>query len=78
VGAAIADPLLDVIEDDDDIEWNRESPEELVALIQFAGPPALQAALRAQCLEYSDIFATSARHLPAKVQSMVLDIDHSK
>ena len=83
------DALLDAIEDDNDIEWNidpfeypdrvdRESPEELVALIQFAGPPALQAALRTLCLEYSDIFAISVRHLPAKVQSMVLDIDHSK
>jgi hypothetical protein len=83
------DALLDAIEDDDDIDWNtdpveypdrvdRESAEELVALIQFAGLPALQEALRALCLEYSDIFATSVRHLPAKVQSMVLDIDNSK
>ena len=47
--------------------------EELVAMIQFAGPPALQEAPRALCLEYSDIFATSVRRLPAKVQSMVLD-----
>ncbi len=46
-------------------------------MIQFAGPPALQEALRAMCLEYSDIFATSVRRLPAKEQSMVLDIDHS-
>ena len=56
------DALLDAIEDDDDIDWNtdpfefpdrvgRESPEELVAMIQFAGPPALQEALRALCLE---------------------------
>ena len=77
------DALLDAIEDDDDIDWNtdpfefpdrvgRESPEELVAMIQFAGPPALQEALRALCL------ATSVRRLPAKVQSMVLDIDNSE
>ena len=83
------DALLDAIEDDYDIEWStdpfedpdrvdRESEEELVALIQYAGPPELQAALRALCLEYSDIFVPSVRHLPAKVQSMVLDIDHSK
>ena len=83
------DALLDAIEDDDDIDWNtdpfefpdrvgRESPEELVAMIQFAGPPALQEALRALCLEYSDILATSVRRLPAKVQSMVLDIDNSE
>ena len=75
------DALLDAIEnDDDDIDWNtdpfefpdrvgRESPEKLVAIIQFAGPPALQEALRALCLEYSDILATSVRRLPAKVQS---------
>jgi len=54
------DALLDAIEDDYDIEWNtdpfedpdrvdRESQEELVALIQYAGPPELQAALRALC-----------------------------
>jgi hypothetical protein len=77
------DALLDAVEDDDDIEWNtdpfeypdrvkRESPE---ALIQFAGPPALQEALRALCLEYSDIFATSVRHLPAKVQAIRSQID---
>jgi hypothetical protein len=80
------DALLDAIEDDDDIERNtdpseypdradRESSEEFLALIHFAGRFALQAALRALCLEYSDIFATSVRH---RVQSMVLDIDHSK
>ncbi len=80
---------MNAIEDDDDIDWNtdpfkfpdrvgRESPEELVAMIRFAGPPAFQEALRTLCLEYSDIFATSVRYLPVKVQSMVLDIEHSK
>jgi len=73
------DALLDASENDNDtFEYpdrvDHESSEELVALIQFAGPPALQAALRTLCLEYSDIFAISVRHLPAKVQSMVLDI----
>ena len=68
------DALLDAIEEDDDIDWNTdsfeytdrvdpESPQELVAMIQFAGPPALQEALRALCLEYSDIFATSVRRI---------------
>ena len=56
------------------IEWAAN----LVAIIQFAGPSALQEALRALCLEYSDIFATSVRRLPVKVQSMMLGIDHSK
>jgi hypothetical protein len=66
------DALLDAIEDDDDIDWNtdpfeypdrveRESPEELVALIQFAGPPALQEALRAifRYLRYIDTTPSS-------------------
>jgi hypothetical protein len=46
------------MEDDDDIEWpddpldrphraEPESPDELLAMIQFAGTPALQEALRA-------------------------------
>ena len=51
------DALLAAIEEDDGIDWNtdpfefpdrveRDSPEELIAMIQFAGPPALQKALR--------------------------------
>jgi hypothetical protein len=66
------------MEDDDDIEWpeNRfdcphrakpESPDELLAMIQFEGTPALQQALRALCREFIDIFSTAVRSLPAKV-----------
>ena len=50
--------LLDSVEDDDDIEWphnpfdirpdnaSLESPDELLAMIQFEGPPRLQEKLR--------------------------------
>jgi hypothetical protein len=81
--------LLDAIEDNDDIEWPEnpfdrphrakpESPDELLAMIQFEGTPALQQALRALCRESIDIFSTAVRPLPAKVKSMVIDIDRSK
>jgi hypothetical protein len=77
------------MEDDDDIEWPEnpfdrphraepESPDELLAMIQFEGTPALQQALRALCREFKDIFSTAVRPLPAKVKSMVIDIDRSK
>jgi hypothetical protein len=77
------------MEDDDDIEWPKspfdrphraepESPVELLAVIQFEGTPALQQALRALCREFIDIFFTAVRPLPAKVMSMVIDIDRSK
>jgi len=83
------DALLDAMEDDDDIEWPEnpfdrphraepESPDELLAMIQFEGTPALQQALRALCREFIDIFSTAVRPLPAKVKSMVIDIDRSK
>ena len=57
--------LLDAMEDDDDIEWPKdprraepESPDELLAMIQFAGTPALQEALtdRHQLCCYSQIW----------------------
>ncbi len=81
--------LLDVLEDDDDIEWpedpfdrpdnaNPKSPDELLAMIQFEGTPALQDALRALCQEFIDIFDTAVRSLPAKVDAMVIAIDRSK
>jgi hypothetical protein len=77
------------MEDEDDIEWPEdpfdrhhraepESPDELLAMIQFEGTPALQQALRALCREFIDIFSTAVRPLPAKVMSMVIDIDRSK
>ena len=60
------------MDDDDDIEWpedpfdrpHRAEPEsldELLAMIQFAGTPALQEALRALCREFIDIFSTSRK-----------------
>ena len=79
----------DIMEDDDDIEWpgdpfdrphraEPESPDELLAMIQFAGTPALQEALRALCREFIDIISTAVRPLPAKVQSMVIEIDRTQ
>jgi hypothetical protein len=83
------DRVCQMSEDDDDIEWpedlfdhphraESESPDELLALIQFAGTPALQEVLRALCREFIDIFSTAVRPLPAKVQSMVIEIDQTK
>jgi hypothetical protein len=77
------------MEDDDDIEWPEnpfdrphraepESPDELLAMIQFEGTPALQQALRALCRGFIYIYSTAVRPLPAKVMSMVIDIDRSK
>ena len=51
------------MEDNDDIDWPEnpfdrphrtepESPDELLAMIQFKGTPALQQALRALCREF--------------------------
>jgi hypothetical protein len=72
--------LLDAMEDDDDRPHRAEpeSPDELLATIQFEGTPALQQALRALCRDFIDIFSTALRPLPAKVMSMVIDIDRSK
>ena len=79
--------LLDAIADDDDIEWktdpfemrpesaNPETPDEIIAMITFAGSPELQEQLRSLCREYIDIFSTSVRSLPAQVDQMVIEID---
>ena len=83
------DALLDAMEDDDDIEWSEnpfdrphrakpESPDAFLAMIQFESTTALQQALRTLCREFIDIFSTVVRPLPAKVMSMVIDIDRSK
>ena len=74
------------MEDDNDIEWPEEpfdrsdgaepeSPDELLAMIRFAGPPALQEVLRALCRKFIDIISTAVRPLSAKVDSMVIEID---
>ena len=74
---------MDALEDDDDIEWpedpfdrpdsaNPKSLDELLAMIQFEGTPALQSALRALCREFIDIFDTAVRPLSAKVDAMVI------
>ena len=81
--------LLDALEDDDDIEWledpfdrpesaDPKSPDELLAMIQFEGTPALQNALRALCREFIDIFDSAVRSTLAKVDAMVIEIDRSK
>ena len=54
-----------------------KSPDELVAMIQFEGKPALQDALRAFCREFIDIFDSAVCSLLAKVDAMV-EIDRSK
>jgi hypothetical protein len=77
------------MEDDEGSDWKQdpfdrphgaspELPEELLAMIQFEGTPALQDALRALCREFIDIFDTAVRPLPAKVDAMVIEIDRSK
>ena len=82
--------LLDAIADDDDIKWktdpfemrpesaNPETPDEIIAMITFAGSPELQEQLRSLCKEYIDIFSTSVRSLPAQVDPMVIEIDRTK
>ena len=61
------------MEDDGDIEWKEDPfdrpPEELLAMIQFEGTPALQGALRSLCREFIDISSTAVRSLPARVKS---------
>ena len=77
--------MLDAMEDDDDIEWPEdpfdrphrakpESPDELLATIQFEETPALQQTLRALCREFIGIFSTALRPLPAKVMSIEVGI----
>ena len=65
------------MEDDDDIEWKYnpfdrraepESPDELLAVIQFEGSPAMQEGLRALCMEFIDIFSTAVRPLTKEFQ----------
>ena len=82
--------VLDPLADDDDIDWKEnpfeirperagpESPDELLAMIQFAGPPEFQEKLRSLCREFIDVFSTSVRSLSAKVEPMVIDIDRAK
>ena len=55
-----------------------ESPDELLAMIQFEGTPALQGALRSLCREFIDIFSTAVRPLPARVKPMVIEVDRAK
>ena len=82
--------LLDPVADDDDIEWphnpfdirpdcaSPESPDELLAMIQFEGSPGLQEKLRGLCREFIDIFSTSVRSRPASVEPMTLDINRAR
>ena len=52
--------------------------DELLAMIQFAGPPAFQEQLRSLCREFIDVFSTAVRSLPAKVEPMVIDVDRAR
>jgi hypothetical protein len=52
--------------------------DELLAMIHFAGMPALQDALKAFCRELIDTFDTAVRPLPAEADAMVIKIDRSK
>ena len=81
---------LDAIADDDDIEWktdpfemrpesaNPKTPDEIIAMITFAGSPQLQEQPRSLCREYIDIFSTSVLSLPAQVNPMVIEINRTK
>jgi len=57
---------------------NPETPDEIIAMITFAGSPELQEQLRSLCREYFDIFSTSVRSVPAQVDPMVIEIDRTK
>ena len=81
--------LLDLIADDDDIDWNTDSsemrpdrvnpetPVEIIAMIKVSGSPWLQEQLRIHCRELINIFSTSVRSLPAQVDPMVIEIDRT-
>ena len=82
--------LLGTLEDDDDIEWKPnpfdirpdavqpETPDELLALIQFEGSPDFQEKLRSLCREFIDVFSTSVRSRPANVEPMEIVVDRLK
>ena len=82
--------LLGTLEDDDDIDWkpnpfdirpdavNPETPDELLALIQFEGSPDFQEKLRSLCREFIDVFSTSVRSRPANVEPMEIVVDRLK
>ena len=81
--------LLDPFVDADDIDWknnpferaeqeNIESPDELLAMIQFEGSPWLQEQLRVLCREFIGIFSTLVRKDPARVEPMTIDVDRAK
>ncbi len=57
---------------------NPKTPDEIIAMITFAGSPELQEQLRSLCREYINIFSTSVRSLPAQVDPMVIEIDRTK
>jgi len=57
---------------------NPVTPDEIIAMITFAGLPELQEQLRSLCREYIDIFSTSVRSLPAQVDPMDIEIDRTK
>ena len=57
---------------------NPESPNKLLAMIQFEGLPELQEQLRSLCREYTNIFSTLVQSLPAQVGPMVIEIDRAK
>ena len=81
--------LLDPFVDADDIDWkdnpferaeqeNIESPDELLAMIQFESSPWLQEQLRVPCREFISNFSTSVRKDPARVEPMTIDVDRTK
>ena len=71
--------VLGTLEDDDDTEWtiyqfavrpdcgSLDTPDELLAMIQFESSPEFQEKLRALCREFIDVFSTSVRQRPANV-----------
>ena len=56
---------------------NPETPDEIIAMITFAGSPELQEQLRSLCREFINIFSTSVPSLPVQVDPMVIEIDRA-
>ena len=70
--------IFDPLEDDDDIDDEKESPEQLMSKITFKGSPQLQTRLLAIVTEFIDVFATKVRREPAAVEPMKIVIIEDK
>jgi len=73
-------PLLDYEVDDDEIEAGSPEPDSVPSdsLPRIHGSEELQARLRELCIEYSDIFDTSVRAVPADLTPLKLTVNRAK